>query len=405
MPEATGKTIDPTIGRRIREIRVWRGMDQKVLAQLAGFSASYLSQIERGLKPVNSRSVQEAFARALEVAPSELTGAPFLLADDHSREHAAIAPLRLALAGVEASEATDAEAPAWPELERRVAEVNVLCHKSDYTTLNPMLPGLLRDLYASLRADHHRRPALMGLADCYLAAAGVAKLLGVPDLAQVAALRLREVTAQLAGPEWDGLAAWATADAIGALARDRAYEVVTRAADNLAGEMDRPEVGELYGLMHLQAALASTVMGKLDQAGAHVNEAGEIARRPGVGSVNFGHLYFGAGNVMIWRTMLAVESGDGGRVRQIAESVDPDMLPDSVARRAAYYTEIGRGYAMERRADEAVRAYRTARELAPQRVKANPWIRDSVTDMLERARRDAAGRELRGLAHWLGIAA
>ena len=39
----TTTTIDPFIGRRIREIRVWRGMTQRAVAELAGISEGYLS--------------------------------------------------------------------------------------------------------------------------------------------------------------------------------------------------------------------------------------------------------------------------------------------------------------------------------------------------------------------------
>src|SRR5262249_17496348 len=123
------------------------------------------------------------------------------------------------------------------------------------------------------------------------------------------------------------------------------------------------------------------------------------------GDAGFGHLSFGAGNVEIWRTLLAVEAGEGGRAVEIARAVDPTTLPESATRRAAWHVEIGRGLAMERRTrDEAVRAFTTAEDLAPQRVRSNPWVRESVTVLLGHARRDAGGRELRGLAWRLGIA-
>jgi hypothetical protein len=58
---------------------------------------------------------------------------------------------------------------------------------------------------------------------------------------------------------------------------------------------------------------------------------------------------------------------------------------------------------MERRDEEAVRAFRIARKLAPQRAHGDPWIRETVTTMFERARREAVQRDLRGLAYWLGV--
>jgi hypothetical protein len=61
---------------------------------------------------------------------------------------------------------------------------------------------------------------------------------------------------------------------------------------------------------------------------------------------------------------------------------------------------LGRGLATERAyRHEAVAALRTAEKLAPQRVRANPFVRDVITDLMRRARRDAIGRELRGMAY------
>jgi hypothetical protein len=42
--------------------------------------------------------------------------------------------------------------------------------------------------------------------------------------------------------------------------------------------------------------------------------------------------------------------------------------------------------------------------LAPQRVRTNPFVREVVTDLMRRARRDAIGRELRGMAYRMDLA-
>lgn len=66
-----------TIGQRLREIRHWRGKSLRVVAELAGISESYLSRLERGGRQVDRRSLLEALAAALRVAPSEITGQPY----------------------------------------------------------------------------------------------------------------------------------------------------------------------------------------------------------------------------------------------------------------------------------------------------------------------------------------
>jgi hypothetical protein len=106
-----------------------------------------------------------------------------------------------------------------------------------------------------------------------------------------------------------------------------------------------------------------------------------------------------------WEVHLAVERGEGGKVRELARGIDTRDVA-SATRRAAFYTDLGRGLATERAyRQEAVTALRTAERLAPQRVRANPFAREIVTDLMRRARRDAVGRELRGMAYRMGLAA
>jgi hypothetical protein len=52
---------------------------------------------------------------------------------------------------------------------------------------------------------------------------------------------------------------------------------------------------------------------------------------------------------------------------------------------------------------EAIAELRQAERLSPQQVHNHPVIRQQVTGMLERARRDTRARDLRGLAWRMGI--
>ncbi|MGH3613530.1 MAG: helix-turn-helix domain-containing protein [Pseudonocardia sp.] len=392
----------PLVGRRLREIRVWRGLSLRAAAELSGLSASYLSRIERGERPVERRSTLEALAAALRVAPSELTGSTIRATED-PESGPAVAALRLTLADAEMGEPVEIDARPWPEVASALDAVNAIRPRADYAALGERLPALILELHAHLPGQN-RRPALAGLVDCYSAAQALAKNLGVPDLAQVASRHVRDAAAALSGPEWAGLAAWSRAQAISSTARDRSFAVAVRGAEEVAGDLDRPEVADVYGSLHLTAALAAITLGRTDTAADHLAEAGEVAARPGVGT-GFGNLWFSAGNVDIWRTMLAVEQGKGGRAVEIARAVDPATLPSSPSRRAAWWIDIGRGLAMERGTrDEAVGAFLTAEQLAPQRFRGNVFAREVVTDLLARARRDAGDRELRGMAYRMGVA-
>ena len=61
-------------GQRIARARRRRGLSQAVLAGLAGRSESWLSQVERGKRGVDSHSVLVRLAEILRVDIEELTG-------------------------------------------------------------------------------------------------------------------------------------------------------------------------------------------------------------------------------------------------------------------------------------------------------------------------------------------
>lgn len=63
--------------RRLREFRRERGLTQRRLADLAGFSEDYVSQIERGQNKATKLETIIAFAHALQVSPERLVHTEF----------------------------------------------------------------------------------------------------------------------------------------------------------------------------------------------------------------------------------------------------------------------------------------------------------------------------------------
>jgi hypothetical protein len=87
----------------------------------------------------------------------------------------------------------------------------------------------------------------------------------------------------------------------------------------------------------------------------------------------------------------------------MAGAVDPAKLTLRM-RKAAYLADIGRGLARERKTRvEAVRYLRQAEDAAPQRVRNQPAVRETVAYLLARATASAGGRELRGMAARMGV--
>ncbi|WP_436526192.1 helix-turn-helix domain-containing protein [Actinoplanes sp. HUAS TT8] len=57
----------PSIGRLIRRFRLRRGLNQVTCAALLGRSESWLSQVERGVRPCTNLAVLTELARVLDV--------------------------------------------------------------------------------------------------------------------------------------------------------------------------------------------------------------------------------------------------------------------------------------------------------------------------------------------------
>lgn len=392
------------LGRRIRLFRVWKGLTQEKLAGLAGLkSKSYISRLETGTEQLNSRSTLEALANALEITTHELTGGA-LLKPGLAEDYPAVAALRLVLTDLEIGDDVDCRTPPeWADVQRRVEAMNKRRHRADYARQGENIPGLIYDLHACLTGPH-RRDALIGLVYTYSAAGFTTKNLSAPDLNLVASNHVRKAAELLSEPEWTGLAAWTRAQAISGTARERAHQVAMRGADELAGNLDKPEVAEMYGSLHLTAALAACTLGNYDRANDHLAEASDVVKRPGVGSTNFGELWFSQGNIDIWNTTIQVEAGHGGRAVEQARSVDPASLPVAPIRQAAWWIDIGRGLALSLRTrDQAIPMFTKAERLAPQKARTNPFVREITEERFLRARANAGTKELRDFAQRCGI--
>lgn len=383
-------------------------MSLRVAAELAGLSKSYLSMIERGERPVERRSTLEALATALRVAPTDLTGQPYGAPTDpvSAEARAAVADLEVVLADGALGDRDTPPGRPWAEVRAELDRLNrVLRPAADYVEQGRVLPGLLADLHGAVVYEPgHRRDVLVALVDAYHATEELTKTLGIPGLPVLAAAHVQTVAEELEEPAYLGLAAWVRGIAIGTTSRDRTLALSRRAVDELRPALDDPAVGQAVGAVHLNAALASAVMGDLDATRDHLDEAERISMMTD-GAEPFGALYFSRHNIGIWRVSLAVEHGEPGRVRELADGVDPASVP-SKARQAMFYGDLGRGLATERGSEQkAVAALWTAEEIAPSMIRNNYLMREAVADLLRRARRDAVGRELRGLAYRMGLAA
>jgi hypothetical protein len=156
-------------------------------------------------------------------------------------------------------------------------------------------------------------------------------------------------------------------------------------------------------MLHLNAALACAAQHRAEDTMTHLDEAAALADGLDDEVGAFANLRFGRTIVGMWRASVVTELGEGGRVAELARDVHPEVIPAS--RQSVYWADLGRGLVTERRTrDQGVQALIHAEAIAPQRIRNNVFVRETVTDLLRQARRDAGGRELRGLAWRMGIA-
>ncbi|MEU4801370.1 helix-turn-helix transcriptional regulator [Actinosynnema sp. NPDC023587] len=390
---------DAQIGRRVREVRSWRQMNLSVAAGLAGISPGYLSMIERGLRPVTKRSLLEALAQALRVSPTDLTGAPYRPDDPvGNAAHSALDDIETALAEWLPGEVPDSgPARPWTQVESDMDRLTALRRRSDYAGQGEILPPLIRDLLIHAHGEH-RQSALSGLIEAYLAAGNVSARLGRNALAFVAGERAL-VSAELDGqPEWRAAAAWIRAHLLSAVSRPRQYSLSIAVAEFPGARL------ETRGMGHLTAALAAASQSDADTARAHLDAAAEIATRPGIDpDWGRGLHNFSSANVGTWRVAIGTELGDGGKVGEIARTVEWQVMP--VSRQGAFWMDLGRGLLQDKKTRErGLKAILQAEALTPQQVRINPFAREAVSDLLRRAKREAGGADLRALAWRMGIA-
>jgi transcriptional regulator with XRE-family HTH domain len=401
---------DAYIGRRVREIRSWRRLSLTAVAGSAGLSPSSLSLIERGLRPVATRLVLESLAAAVQVSPVELTGAPYppigpVDADAHAAVRGVETVLSFVDLGVDPAGLGVVERTPWPELKQRVVHLNaVLRPEADYGAQGRVVPDLLLHLHAAyVRYPDQRREILVGLLHTYHCAAVLTKNLGFRGLPVLAARLAQRCAEELDRPEWLGFSVWLRGVAAGSQDRAAQYAAAVRGIDRLAGQRD-PNAVQAAGMLHLNAALAAAARADADTTRTHLDEAVALARTLPEKRDNFAFLHFGLPNIGVWQVSLATELGEGDRVAELAKSVDPKALR-AKARRATFYADLGRSLLTDRATvDTGVQALVTAERIAPQHVRTNVFVREAISDLLRRARREAGGRELRDLATRMGVA-
>ena len=395
-----------TLGLRIRQVRQWRKLTLREAAALAGLSFSFWGEIERGEKPVATRKTMEAITGVLRVHPAELTGQPWAPQGPvRTQAQAELEGIETALEHYELGLDPEISVRPWVQIQADLERlVHLRHHVVDYTMQAELASALIGELQgAYLHLPQHRREVLLGLITVHYDAASTAKTLGGYGLPGLAARAVQQCAEALDEVVWLGYAAWARGTMTGHLDWAGQYRRSVAAAETLTSSLDSSDALQACGMLHLSAALAAGARGDHDTVTTHLNEASALAARLDTEVGTWAHLWFGPTNVGIWKTSIALEGGQHAQAMQVAKAAHPELLPNR--RQAEFWAALGRALAAEKKTrQQAVRVLVRAEKLAPQRIRHDLFVRETVADLLRQARRDAGGRELRGLAWRLGVA-
>jgi len=389
-----------TIGQRLRLIRAARGKSLRVVAGLAGVSKSQLSEIERGERALDSLKQLVALASALRIAPSELVRLP-VPAPGNGHTDATVEAARLVLTAVDCGRAGGRVLPVevLRDRVRRVQEMRRRCRFAEAAT---DLPGLICDLHTTL-ATGRGVGELLPLA-VYLHVQVTSMWLldaGAPlDLRREVASLARRLAREHGEDVTLGVAALSIRHLISQGQPDLAQAQL----DAAPLPATTPETAGLVGGLMIRHALVATADDRAGDAVAAMDTAEELALRFGeTGEDDPLGFAFGPTDVGLYRMAIALEAGEPDRAVSLAQTIQPQRHP-FMTRQSAYWMDYGRALArVPRRAEDAVRALRKAERMFPIQVQRNPFVRDVLAELLVRSRRDAVGRELRGMAYRAGL--
>lgn len=397
------------LGERIAYYRRRRGLSQVKLAGLLGRSESWVSQVERGVRPVDRVSVLSEVASALNVPVSELT--PESLASvEEQEDHPAVAALRQLLIDytVFLLPSREDRLPPVVMLEDDLEQVWAHVHASRYTDLVTLLPRVITDAETLTRAgdpDAASRSRQL-TAEAYQAAGAMLAKLSETDLAWLAGDRAvrtaNHADAHLLAVA--GIVRIGHAFLMGGRSDDarRVAFAGLQAIEDETGEESveaPPERLSLFGSLQLIAAVAATRQSQVEAARDHLSRAEWAASQLGEDRNDF-HTEFGPTNVAVHAVSITVESGDAGEALRRAARIDPEQL--SAERRARFLIDVARAHGQRRQVDEAVHALREAEKLAPEQVHSHELVREMVRDLLRAGRREP-GKQLRALARRIGV--
>ncbi|MGW6458523.1 helix-turn-helix domain-containing protein [Streptomyces sp. NPDC055078] len=395
------------MGDRLAELRLRRGLTQEQLAERAELSVDVVRKLEQGRRKTARLSSINALARALDTEPSYLVGQPgtFEVPEAAGNGQPSVLALRQAVSPVAdllGGDPDPEDPPTVEDLRAALRSTEVIRREGRMGEIGALLPQLIRDARTAVHAyaGSEAAAAQSVLAVAYQVAATTLTALGKEDAAFTAMERSLAAVQRSDDPNLETLAAstlsWVFTKQ-GRLA-DAERVALTHAERIEPGFRSSPEDLALWGILLLRGATAAVRQDKHDEVTRLLNMAKGAAETMGrdlsVYATPFGPTNAGVAKVNFLVEMEQSEAAiRAARVIPGLGTLPPTWRARFHVDRALAYHDLGRDRAAEQ-------ALLHAEEDAPEWMRYHSTSRRLVTELRERARRDAA---VLGLADRLGL--
>ncbi|MGH3438567.1 MAG: helix-turn-helix domain-containing protein [Sciscionella sp.] len=388
------------IGVRIRTHREANRQKQVVVAELAGITADYLYQVERG-KKLPTVAVLAELAKVLRTSVGALVDQQPETRECPRRSE----PSDRMFRSLTETLATTDQLPV-KELRERIGSAWRIWQTSPqrYSAIAPLLPAVVSMTRAAEGAagSADRREIARCATSLYALLRTVMKRFGRLDLALLAADRGVRAAETADDRRWLAMARWNLAHVLLADKQaEHASDVARTAAAELrtlVNECDR-DAAALHGSLILLDTVAHVRRGDVWTAREHLREAASLAER--TGECNAGWTAFGPTNVAMHAVSIEAEAGEFTEALRLAERVEFGCSA-SIERRAAFLIDHARVYLHRRDHAAALCALREAHRAVPEDVARRPVAQAALRMVVRRGSRSVA-RDAARLAAVAGV--
>ncbi|WP_436759504.1 helix-turn-helix domain-containing protein [Streptosporangium sp. V21-05] len=385
-PDLTYAERNEHTGQRIAKVRKLRNLTQEGLAGLANVSRSLIAKVEAGSRPATP-SLVGAVARACSVDPAEINGQPYRGTDERSDAvHMAIPAIRMALAYADVTPELGMSPRTLDELAAELVRFRKFQKSVAYAQLGALLPAVLEELTVQVMESGDARAwRLLNRAQRH--AGSLVRRLGYNDLAQVVVERTTVSAQRAEDPHLPHLVTLGRARLLMTLGSwDVALKMIKQATSMV--DQDNPVSTEVFGSLHLTAAITAARAGKSADAWEHHGTATEaIARISPRDRRDSYDLQANPGNAAIHGCAVAVELGDCDQAIRLDRGVDMSGRDLNDERRSHHEIDMARAHLWANDNDKALRRMINAERMAPQMVRFHPSARETVRQLVRVHRR------------------